>query len=251
MNRNGNPRDRSTRTEAQRDLGDYAGVQRGSYGRYDEDDWQPRESRAGERWGYGDFSAERGLSQGPRGDWNRDSSPYATPDAQRGDYRDHYGAERGHSHDGGYYGQGADEVPASAAAHPGRGGYGSGAHGGYAEHTSGQPGSGAYGRPRGRPGEDFRGRGPKNYVRSDERLREVINERLTADPDIDASEIEVEVSNGSVTLSGHVDRRQTRYHVEDLVDRCHGVSAIDNRLRIGPAQTRGSGDATNLTPPKT
>ena len=37
--------------------------------------------------------------------------------------------------------------------------------------------------------------------------------------------------------------------VEDLVDAC-GVQDIDNRLRIGPAQTHGSGDATNRTPPR-
>lgn len=251
MNRNSNPRDRSPRSEPQRDLGEYAGVQRDSYGRYDEDDWQAREQHAGERWGYGDFSAERGTSYGPRNDGDRHGSPHTSGDAQRGDYRHHYGAERGHTHDSGYYGHGAASNPNSAASHPGRGGFGSGAHSGYAEHTSGQPGSGAYAHPRARTGEDFRGRGPKNYVRSDERLREDISERLTADPDIDASEIEVQVTDGAVTLSGHVDRRQTRYRVEDLVDRCHGVTSIDNRLSIGPAQTRGSGDATNLTPPKT
>lgn len=185
MNRNGNPRNRSSRGQPQRDLGEYAGVQRDSYGRYDEDDWQLREQRTGERWGYGDFSAERGVSYGQRGDGNRHGSPHTSADAQRGDYRQHYGAERGHSHDDGYHGQGDEANTHPAASHPGRGGYGAGAHGGYAEHTSGQPGSGAYGHPRGRPGEDFRGRGPKNYVRSDERLREDISERLTADPDID------------------------------------------------------------------
>ncbi len=249
MNRNGNSRDRSTRHQPPRDLGEYSGVQQGSYGRYDEDDWHPREPRSGDRWGYGDFSAERGPGHAPRGDWNRGGASHNAGESQRGDYRHHYGAERGHSHDGGYYGQG-DEATANAG-RPGRGGDRVGAHGGYAEHTSGQPGSGAYGHPRGRPGEDFRGRGPKNYQRTDERLREDISERLTQDPDIDASEIVVEVSSGAVTLSGHVDRRQTRYRVEDLVDRCHGVTNIDNRLSIGPARTSGAGDATNLTPPKT
>jgi len=248
MNRNGNPRDRSRRQEPTRDLGEYAGVQRGSYGRYDEDDWQQREPRNGEGWGYGDFSSERGQGHAPRGDWNRGGASNNAAESQRGNYRNSYGTERGHSHDGGYYGQG-DEASANTARRS-RGGDKVGPHGGYAEHTSGQPGSGAYGQPRGRPGEDFRGLGPKNYQRTDERLREDMSERLTQDPDIDASEIVVEVSNGAVTLSGHVDRRQTRYRVEDLVDRCHGVTEIDNRLSIGPARTSGAGDATNLTPPK-
>ena len=251
MNRNGNDRNRRLHDTSRDDLRAYSGVQRGAYGRYDEDDWQPRDQRSEEPWGYGDYAAERGLSQSPRGDWSRASQPYVNADAQRGDYREHYGNERGHGREFGYYGSGADTM----RSHPGRGGYGSGAYGGYAEHTSGERGSGAYGRPRGRPGEDFggndfTGRGPKNYVRSDERLREDINERLTADPQIDASEIEVEVHAGNVVLSGFVDRRQTRHRVEDLVDACAGVRDIDNRLGIGPAQTRGSGDATNRTPPR-
>jgi hypothetical protein len=251
MNRNGNDRNRPARPPSPDDLRAYSGVQRGAYGRYDEDDWQPREERGEEPWGYGDYAAERGLSQNPRGDWSRDRQPYVNADAQRGDYRDHYGNERGHGREFGYHGSGVDEERRPGGqAHPGRGGFASGAYGGYAEHTSGERGSGAYGHPRGRPGEDFRGRGPKNYVRSDERLREDINERLTADPQIDASEIEVEVQEGHVVLKGTVDRRQTRYRVEDLVDACAGVRDIDNRLGIGPAQTRGSGDATNRTPPR-
>ncbi|HSX62511.1 MAG TPA: BON domain-containing protein [Tahibacter sp.] len=249
MNRNGNDRDRP-RQPPRTDLRDYAGVQRGTYGRYDEDDWQPRDQRGEDRWGYGDYVAERGLSQQPGG-----MSSHFDAEAQRGDYRGHYGAERGHGRESGYYGSGVEDggagyAPSGAQQHPGRGGFGSGAYGGYAERTSGQPGSGAYGRPRGRPGEDFRGRGPKNYVRSDERLREDISERLTADPQIDASEITVEVHDGHVTLTGSVDRRQTRYRVEDLVDACSGVRDIDNRLGVGPAQTTGTGDATNRTPPK-
>ena len=86
-------------------------------------------------------------------------------------------------------------------------------------------------------------------MRSDERLRELIAERLTDDPQIDASDIEIGVADGRVTLSGTVDRRQTRHRVEDLVDTC-GVREIDNRLGIGPARDAGSGTATTLTPPK-
>jgi osmotically-inducible protein OsmY len=75
-----------------------------------------------------------------------------------------------------------------------------------------------------------RGRGPKGYLRSDERLRETICERLTDDPRIDASDIEVEVKDQSVTLRGTVDDRRTKYAVEELVDRC-GPSMIQNELR--------------------
>jgi osmotically-inducible protein OsmY len=75
-----------------------------------------------------------------------------------------------------------------------------------------------------------RGRGPKGYLRSDERLREAICERLTDDPHIDASDIEVEVKDQSVTLRGSVDDRRAKYAVEELVDRC-GPRMIQNELR--------------------
>src|SRR5687768_5171077 len=37
----------------------------------------------------------------------------------------------------------------------------------------------------------YAGRGPKGYQRSDERIKEEVCDRLTADPDVDALEIEV------------------------------------------------------------
>lgn len=85
------------------------------------------------------------------------------------------------------------------------------------------------------PIPDFRGRGPKSYQRSDERLKEELSERLRDDPRIDASDITVDVTGGRVSLSGEVDSRRTKHQVEDLVDGCRGVQEIDNRLRIRAA----------------
>lgn len=82
------------------------------------------------------------------------------------------------------------------------------------------------------PPRDFRGRGPRGYVRSDERLKEIVCERLYEDPRIDASDVTVDVTGGVVTLSGEVDSRRTKHLLEDLVDDCRGVQSIDNRLRI-------------------
>ena len=79
--------------------------------------------------------------------------------------------------------------------------------------------------------ESHRGRGPKGYARSDDRLRELICERLTDDPRIDASEIHVEVKDQTVKLSGSVPDRRTKYEVEDLVEHC-GATDIDNQLRV-------------------
>lgn len=77
----------------------------------------------------------------------------------------------------------------------------------------------------------YRGRGPKGYQRSNERLQELICDRLTDDPRIDASEIAVEVRDRTVQLTGTVDDRRTKYDVEELVERC-GALEIDNQLRV-------------------
>src|SRR5262249_60892996 len=60
------------------------------------------------------------------------------------------------------------------------------------------------------------GRGPRGYHRSDERIREDVNDRLTDDWYIDASDIEVSVNNGMVTLSGRVNSREEKRRAEDF-----------------------------------
>jgi hypothetical protein len=77
----------------------------------------------------------------------------------------------------------------------------------------------------------YRGRGPQGYTRSDERLLETVCEQLTDDPQIDASDIEVEVKQQVVTLRGSVPDRRTKYAVEDLVENA-GARDIENQLRV-------------------
>lgn len=78
----------------------------------------------------------------------------------------------------------------------------------------------------------FTGRGPKGWRRSDERVREDVSETLELHPEIDASEIEVEVKEGLVTLKGSVaDRRQKRM-AEDIIESCAGVRDIRNELSV-------------------
>lgn len=77
-----------------------------------------------------------------------------------------------------------------------------------------------------------RGRGPKGYQRSDERILEDVNDRLTDDPHIDASDIEVTVKNREVTLNGLVKSRFEKRHAEDLADSVSGVTHVQNNLRI-------------------
>lgn len=113
----------------------------------------------------------------------------------------------------------------------------------YSRHRSGY---GAFGdrdpndpelRPRRQAGRAFpegphRGRGPKGYKRSDTRIHEDVCERLTEDPFIDASDVEVEVRNGEVTLSGHVSSRGLRHRAEDLAELVSGVTHVQNNLRV-------------------
>jgi osmotically-inducible protein OsmY len=78
----------------------------------------------------------------------------------------------------------------------------------------------------------YRGRGPKGFQRSDDRLRELVSERLADHHDIDASDIEVTVSNGEVTLQGTVDDRRTKRLAEDVAESVSGVRDVHNQLRV-------------------
>ncbi len=79
---------------------------------------------------------------------------------------------------------------------------------------------------------EHRGKGPKGYRRSDERIREDINDRLSYDGWVDASDIDVRVENGEVTLSGHVNHRQDKRRAEDIAESVSGVQNVENRLRL-------------------
>jgi osmotically-inducible protein OsmY len=78
---------------------------------------------------------------------------------------------------------------------------------------------------------DFRGRGPKAYRRSDERIREDVNDRLTDHQYLDASDIDVSVKEGEVTLSGKVFDRTDKRLAEDVAESVTGVKNVQNNLR--------------------
>lgn len=81
---------------------------------------------------------------------------------------------------------------------------------------------------------EHRGRGPKGYRRSDARITEDVNDRLTDDPYIDASDIQVSVKDNEVTLTGLVVNRQDKRRAEDLADAVLGVTHVQNNLRVRP-----------------
>jgi osmotically-inducible protein OsmY len=92
--------------------------------------------------------------------------------------------------------------------------------------------------------ESHAGLGPRNYRRSDERIREDINDRLTDDWLIDASDIEVTVNNSVVTLSGRVNSRDEKRRAEEIAEDVKGVTDVTNQLRIGQNQFTQPGTET-------
>lgn len=76
------------------------------------------------------------------------------------------------------------------------------------------------------------GKGPKGYQRSDQRIKEDICEMLTRHPSVDAENIEVEVKNGEVTLSGTVPDRHMKYYAEEGAANSFGVVDVINNIRL-------------------
>jgi hypothetical protein len=107
------------------------------------------------------------------------------------------------------------------------------AHGGASAPGRGQPGAGAGGEYRaGTLAQSFTGRGPRGYRRSDERIREELCDVLTEHPEIDASDIEVTVQHGEVTLSGMVEDRAAKHMAEQMAEEISGVDQVHNQLRV-------------------
>ena len=82
------------------------------------------------------------------------------------------------------------------------------------------------------PRPSYRGKGPKNYQRTDEHIREDVCERLTEDDGVDATDIEVAVENGIVTLTGTVHERYAKRRAEDVAESVSGVTDVQNSLRV-------------------
>ena len=84
------------------------------------------------------------------------------------------------------------------------------------------------------PEPSHRGRGPKGYQRSDARISDEVHDRLTDDPWLDASNIEVTVKDGEVALGGHVDNREAKHRAERIIENVAGVRHVQNNLRVDP-----------------
>jgi osmotically-inducible protein OsmY len=109
--------------------------------------------------------------------------------------------------------------------------------GGY--HT-GDQGTSGYGNTT--RGHSQFGKGPKGYVRSDERIREDVCDRLSDDDEVDAGDITVTVKNAEVILEGTVIDRRTKHRAEDIAESVSGAKEVTNHLRARKGFLQEIGD---------
>lgn len=83
----------------------------------------------------------------------------------------------------------------------------------------------------------YRGKGPKGYSRSVERIREDVCERLSDDDKLDASNIAVRMEGTEVVLEGTVETKRDKRRAEDLIESIPGVSNVQNHLVVGTPTT--------------
>jgi len=81
-------------------------------------------------------------------------------------------------------------------------------------------------------GGQYTGKGPKGYKRSDEKIHEEACEALYRNPSVDASDIEVKVKDGLVSLSGTVNSRFAKRQAENCIENLPGVQDIQNELHL-------------------
>jgi osmotically-inducible protein OsmY len=77
-----------------------------------------------------------------------------------------------------------------------------------------------------------KGKGPKGYHRSDERIKEDVCDRLSDHPLIDASNIDIKVEGSEVVLTGTVESKEDKRRAEDIAESISGVSNVQNQLRV-------------------
>ena len=180
--------------------------------------------RSGSRY-EGDYAA------GDRRDWRTDDLGYADAFGFGTYPGDYYGRdERGYSRQGDYRDRSTRD----------------GEDRGFMDRASDEVASwfGDEDASRRREMDQHRGKGPKGYIRTEERIREDTNDRLTDDPVLDASEIEVTVSGTEVSLNGYVTQRRDKRRAEDIAESVSGVSHVQNNLRV---RNVGSTPATTLS----
>jgi hypothetical protein len=264
-------------SEGSRDFGRSSQFNEGPYGPrdFERDDYGPSAYRYFNP-SSGGYGSPGGGYQGSRSRfghqndyWSGGQGSYRSQGFGREDYGPRefgqHGYEQGGYPERGYPDRGYGQGGYSQGGYGQRRGYEQGGYGqrefgrrdfGERQHEQGEygpygqqywRGSGGFGPvSRGSSGETAQwsghaGRGPKDYQRSDERIREDVCDRLTADPEVDATEVTVEARNGEVTLNGSVHSRDEKRAAESCIEQVPGVREVINQLRVSPM--RGSDEA--------
>lgn len=211
------------RSDQDRARDDQSGMGRGygASGDMGRDRWDDRYGRQDERGpqGYGDRATQDrpgGYGMGRSGQddrWSGDAGQQG-----RGDWAGSGRAGQGAQGNGQPYGSGGMA----------RDRYGQGYGGGMSDR---------YGQAQRQ--DSYRGRGPSGYQRSDDRIREDVNDALEDDDHVDASEITVQVQSGEATLTGTVRDRTQKRAAEDCVERVRGVKDVHNQIRVQSAGMQG------------
>jgi len=211
---------------------------------------------------YRGYGGSGGSYRGGQGRWGDAGTQYGQGESQgdynyRGDERGRYGQGSGQNESyrqrqgsGQRYGQSMRSYesgwPRGGRAY---GEYGGAPSGNYGEELGSQgQGLDQYG-PQGSQGRQWgqqeygehRGRGPRDYKRSDDRIREEVCDCLTDDDRLDATHIEVVVKDGEVTLSGFTTSREDKRWAESLAERISGVNEVQNSIRLFDQQRQSVG----------
>jgi hypothetical protein len=212
------------------------------FGRGHEGGWG-NEMGHGAQW---ERERQQGM-YGQPGDWNQAGGSWSSGTheqrygyGQQGIYGGSYGQQgmRGGYAGTGYrpsYGRGPYNPSPQEPSYGSRQGYGGEQRYGYGpqrgeEHESiGQRIKGWF--------QGHRGKGPAGYIRSDERIRENVCEALSDDDRVDASNIEVTVKSGEVTLAGTVEDRLQKRLAEECIENISGVNDVQNLLRVAMPTT--------------
>ncbi len=200
--------------------GGYSSNERGWSGNYGEETYGPRGRYGDDRSGQGGYpmgsSAERASG---RGDWGYRGGARGRDSGLAAGGREMMGSRGGYD---------ADNYRGGAAG----------------SRWSSQGDASQEFESRHSPGEHA-GKGPKGYQRSDERIEEDVNEALSRDGSLDASEIEVSVKDGEVTLSGTVPDRRMKRRAEDCAEDCSGVRQVQNNLRLEKSASHESSSGSD------
>lgn len=242
---------------AQGGYGNYGFGNQGSYGGMGTWGQQGTTGQGGfGGWGQGSWSGNQGdYGQHSQGSTSYGSRPFE--EGSRPQYGQTYGqgqwnqgqpsSSRGYYDEGrGYpYGRGFDSGTGLGQGSYGTQGYGwsepwQGSRQGFEErhrdwggeggrsYGQGSMGPGAWSEQRGM----HAGKGPRGYRKSDQRLHDEVSDALTRDPGVDATEIDVKVENGEVTLTGTVQDRNQKRMAEHCAERVEGVQDVHNQVRV-------------------